>query len=58
MKYAETSKRGYATVSFTPTAVTGEFVFVSSVFANNYSATVGQTMQAGVGVGGRELKKV
>jgi hypothetical protein len=38
--------------------VTGEFVFVSSVFANSYSATLGQTLQAQPGPAGRELKRV
>jgi alkaline phosphatase D len=58
LKYAETSRRGYVAVNFTPTSVTGEFVFVSSVFVNNYSATVGPALQAQAGPTGRELTKL
>ena len=58
LKYADTSRRGYVAVSFTPTSVTGEFVFVSSVFENSYSATVGPALQALPGPTGRELRAV
>jgi alkaline phosphatase D len=58
LKYAETTRRGYVAVNFTPTAVTGEFVFVSSVLANGYSATVGPALQAQAGPLGRELATV
>lgn len=58
LKYADTARRGYVAVSFTPTSVTGEFVFVSSVFENDYSAAVGPALQAQAGPTGRELKRV
>ncbi|HSV83296.1 MAG TPA: alkaline phosphatase D family protein [Ramlibacter sp.] len=58
LKYADTTDRGYVAVSFTPTSVTGEFVFVSSVFANSYSATVGPALQAQAGPTGRELTRL
>jgi alkaline phosphatase D len=58
LKYADTARRGYVAVNFTPTAVTGEFVFVSSVLENNYSAAVGPALQALPGATGRELKRV
>jgi alkaline phosphatase D len=55
LRYADTSRRGYVAVTFTPTAVTGEFVFVSSVFENDYSATVGPALRAQPGPAGRQL---
>jgi alkaline phosphatase D len=55
LKYAETARRGYVIVTFTPGAVTGEFVFVSSVFDNDYSATVGPALRAQPGPAGRQL---
>jgi alkaline phosphatase D len=58
LKYADTARRGYVAVSFTPASVTGEFVFVSSVFENSYSATVGPALQAPAGPAARELKRV
>jgi alkaline phosphatase D len=58
LKYADTARRGYVAVSFTPTSVTGEFVFVSSVFENSYSATVGSALKAQAGATGRALEKV
>jgi alkaline phosphatase D len=58
LKFADTARRGYVAVSFTPAAVTGEFVFVSSVFENSYSAVVGPALQAQAGPTGRELKRV
>jgi alkaline phosphatase D len=58
LKFADTSRRGYVAVSFTPSAVTGEFVFVSSVFENNYSATVGPALRALPGAAGRELAAI
>jgi alkaline phosphatase D len=58
LKYAETSRRGYVAVSFTPTAVTGEFVSVSSVLENGYSATLGATVQAQAGPAGRALTRL
>ncbi len=58
LKYADTARRGYVVVTFTPDAVTGEFVFVTSVFSNNYSASVGATLRAQAGAAGRALVRV
>ncbi|WP_198349356.1 alkaline phosphatase D family protein [Ramlibacter pinisoli] len=58
LTYADTARRGYVAVTFTPTSVTGEFVFVSSVFVNSYSATVGPALQAQAGPAGRELTRL
>ncbi|MDB5965501.1 MAG: alkaline phosphatase, partial [Polaromonas sp.] len=55
LKFADTARRGYATVTFSPASVTGQFVFVSSVFDNSYSATLGPALQAQAGPTGREL---
>lgn len=58
LKYADTARRGYVAVTFTPSAVTGEFVFVSSVLVNDYSAAVGPSLRALPGAAGRELVRV
>ena len=58
LKYAETSHRGYLTVTFTPTSATGEWVFVSSVLQNSYTATAGPALQTLPGVGNRTLVPV
>lgn len=58
LKYADTARRGYVVVTFTPGAVTGEFVFVTSVLVNNYSASVGATLRAQPGPAGRALVKL
>jgi len=58
LKFADTARRGYVAVSFTPASVTGEFVFVSSVLQNSYSATVGPALQAQAGPTGRELMRL
>jgi len=58
LKFADTARRGYVAVSFTPTSVTGEFVFVGSVFGNSFSAAVGPSLQALAGPAGRALNRV
>lgn len=58
LKFADTARRGYVAVNFTPTAVTGEFVFVSSVFSNGYTPAVGPVWGAQAGAGGRALSRV
>ncbi|MEJ8835315.1 alkaline phosphatase D family protein [Ramlibacter sp. AN1133] len=58
LKYADTARRGYVAVSFTPASVTGEFVFVGSVFGNSFSVAVGPSLQALAGPAGRELHSV
>jgi alkaline phosphatase D len=55
LKFAETSHRGYLTVTFTPTAATGDWVFVSSVLENRYSASAGPRLHTLPGSGNRAL---
>lgn len=55
LKFAETSHRGYLTVTFTPAAAIGEWVFVSSVLQNSFSASVGGRMQTLPGSANRML---
>jgi alkaline phosphatase D len=55
LKFAETSRRGYLTVTFTPAAAVGEWIFVTSVLENDFSASVGGRMQMLPGSGNRTL---
>jgi alkaline phosphatase D len=55
LKFAETSHRGYLTVTFTPQVAIGDWVFVSSVFENDFSAFVGGRMQTLPGSANRSL---
>ncbi len=55
LKFAETSHRGYLTLTFTPAAATGEWVFVSSVLENRYSATLGPALRTLPGSANRRL---
>jgi alkaline phosphatase D len=55
LKYAETSHRGYLTVTFTPTAATGDWVFVSSVLENNFNTFPGASLRTLPGSANRAL---
>jgi alkaline phosphatase D len=55
LKFAETSHRGYLTVTFTPSAAVGEWIFVTSVLENDFSASVGGRMQMLPGSANRVL---
>ena len=55
LKFAETSHRGYLTVTFTPAAATGEWVFVSSVLDNSFSAFTGPRLKTLPGSANRAL---
>lgn len=55
LKYAETSHRGYLIVTLTPAAVTGEFVFVSSVLVNSFSTFPGAPLRMLPGSANRTL---
>ncbi len=46
LKYAETSHRGYLTVTLTPAAATADWIFVTSVLDNKYSALTGAHLKA------------
>jgi alkaline phosphatase D len=55
LKFAETSHRGYVLLTLTPQAARADYVFVSSVLDNNYTASVGRSLQALPGAGNRKL---
>ena len=58
LKFAETSRRGYTLVTLTPQAARADFIFVSSVLANSFSASVGRSLQTLPGAGNRRLLSV
>ncbi len=55
LKYAETTHRGYLVLTLTPTAATGDWVFVSSVFNNSFDAFAGPSLKALPGSANRML---
>jgi len=55
LKYAETSHRGYFSLTLTPTAATGDWVFVSSVLENSFSTFAGPTLRMLPGSANRTL---
>lgn len=55
LKYAETSHRGYLTVTFTPAAATADWVFVSSVLENSFSTFPGASLRTLPGAANRAL---
>jgi alkaline phosphatase D len=44
LDYADTSRRGYLTVTVTAASVKGEYVFVSTVKSPNFTSSVGRTV--------------
>ena len=58
LKYAETTHRGYLLLTLTPQSARADFVFVSSVLDNNFSATVGRSLQTLPGAGNRSIVPV
>jgi alkaline phosphatase D len=55
LKFAETSHRGYLIVTLTPAAASADWVFVSSVFENSFSASAGPTLRVLPGSANRTL---
>ncbi len=55
LRYAETSHRGYVMLTLTPTAATGDWVFVSSVLENSFSTSAGPTLRMLPGSANRKL---
>ena len=55
LKYAETSHRGYLALTLTPAAATADWVFVSSVLENSFSAFAGPTLRMLPGSANRAL---
>ena len=55
LQFAETSHRGYLAITLTPTAATADWVFVSSVLENSYSASSGPRLRVLPGSGNRRV---
>ncbi len=55
LKFAETTHRGYLLLTLTPQAARGDWIFVSSVLDNSYSAEVGRSLQTLPGAGNRTI---
>ena len=55
LKFAETSHRGYLTVTLTPTAATADWVFVSSVLANSFDSFHGPVLRTLPGSANRTI---
>ncbi|MBG9387170.1 alkaline phosphatase D family protein [Caenimonas aquaedulcis] len=55
LKFAETSHRGYHVLTLTPASATGEWVFVSSVFDNSFTAFSGPVLRMLPGAANRVL---
>ena len=58
LKYAETSRRGYLLLTLTPQAARADFIFVSSVLDNSFTASVGRSLQTLPGAGNRSIVPV
>jgi alkaline phosphatase D len=55
LRYAETSKRGYAVLTLTPVEARCEFVEISTVLSRDYSARTAATLRALPGSGNLEV---
>lgn len=55
VKFAETSHRGYILLTLTPQSARSDWIFVSSVFENSFSASVGRSLQTLPGAGNRSI---
>jgi alkaline phosphatase D len=55
LRFAETSHRGYVLLTLTPQAARADYIFVSSVLANKFSASVGRSLQTLPGAGNRRV---
>ena len=58
LRFAETSHRGYVLLTLTPQSARADYIFVSSVLDNNYTASVGRSLQALPGAGNRKILPV
>ena len=55
LKYAQTSNRGYLLLTLTPQSARSDWIFVSSVLDNSFSASVGRSLQTLPGPGNRTI---
>lgn len=58
LQYAETSRRGYLLLTLTPQSARGDWIFVSSVLENNFTASVGRSLQTLPGAANRSIVAV
>jgi alkaline phosphatase D len=58
LRYAETSKRGYAVLTLTPAEARCEYVEVSTVLSRNYSVKTAATLRTLPGIGNLEVTTV
>jgi alkaline phosphatase D len=56
LRYAETSHRGYVSITFTPGAATAEWIFVSGVIANSHDVFAGARLKVLPGSANRVLQ--
>ena len=56
--YADTSRRGYMTVTATATECRCDWIFVSTILSRDYTATVAQSLRTLPGASGRKLVAV
>jgi alkaline phosphatase D len=55
LKFAETSHRGYLLLTLTPDSARGDWIFVSSVLDNAFSAEIGRSLKTLPGTGNRSI---
>ena len=55
LTFAETSHRGYLLLTLTPQSARSDWIFVSSVLDNSFSAEVGRSLQTLPGTGNRTI---
>jgi alkaline phosphatase D len=58
LRFAETSHRGYLLLTLTPQSARADFIFVSSVLDNSFTASVGRSLQTLPGAGNRTIVAV
>jgi alkaline phosphatase D len=58
LKFAETSHRGYLLLTLTPQAARADWIFVSSVLDNAFTAEVGRSLKTLPGAGNRSIVPV
>jgi alkaline phosphatase D len=58
LKFAETTHRGYLLLTLTPQSARGDWIFVSSVLDNSFTASVGRSLQTLPGAGNRSIVPV
>ena len=55
LKYAETSRRGYLLLTLTQQSARADWIFVSSVLENNFTSSLGKSLNTLPGAGNRKI---